>query len=131
MLLETGLRLGGFVLLSIQEHRNACSIKDKNTYRILCLGESTTQNHWPPFLQEILNQRNRGIKFSVIDKGLGGTNTSAILERLEINIKQYQPHMVITMMGINDYGAHMPIEYTLASVRNHFLCLTSIRCEAS
>ncbi len=110
VLFEVGLRIGGFILLSLQEHRNKLSIRQKGTYRILCLGESTTVRQWPPFLKEILNQRNIGIKFVVIDKGIPGANTGFIVSQLEANLDKYQPDLVVTMMGINDYGAHMPYE---------------------
>jgi tetratricopeptide (TPR) repeat protein len=107
VLLEAGLRLGGFILLSLQEYRNNLSIKQKGAYRIFCLGESTTQNTYPPILEEILNQRNIGIKFSVIDKGISGTNTSAILNRVESYLDEYHPDMVVAMMGINDWVGHI------------------------
>jgi len=83
ILLEAGLRLGGFILLSIQEYRNLQSIKQKGTYRIMCLGESTTQGQYPQFLEQVLNQRNIGVRFSVVDKGIAGTNTPAILSQVE------------------------------------------------
>lgn len=102
IILEAGLRLGGFILLFLQENKNRTSFKQKDAFRIMCLGESTTQRQWPLFLEEILNQSNIGIKFSVIDKGIAGTNTSNILNGLEPNLNTYQPDMVITMMGIND-----------------------------
>jgi tetratricopeptide (TPR) repeat protein len=104
VLLESALRLGGFIHLSIQEHRNLKAIKEKGEYRILCLGESTTMGQWPPFLEKILNKQDIGIKFAVIDKGLAGTNTGRILADLELNLNKYQPDMVITMMGANDEG---------------------------
>jgi len=104
VLLEVSLRLGGFILLSIQEHRNLQSIKQKGVYHILCLGESTTQGQYSPYLEEILNKRNIEIKFSVIDKGLMCTNTVAILLELEKNLDKYQPDIVVTMMGCNDEG---------------------------
>ncbi|MCX5694676.1 MAG: tetratricopeptide repeat protein [Candidatus Omnitrophica bacterium] len=104
MLLEASLRLGGAILLSIQEHRNLQSMKQKGAYRILCLGESTTGGQYPPFLEEMLNQRNIGIKFSVIDDGTAGFNTKTILQKLEGNLDKYKPQMVIAMMGINDGG---------------------------
>jgi tetratricopeptide (TPR) repeat protein len=110
ILLEVGLRLGGFILLSTQERRNLQSLKQKGTYRILCLGESTTQGQYPPFLEEALNQRNIGVRFSVIDKGRSGTNTSAILGQVESYINEYHPDMVVTMMGINDWAVHIPLE---------------------
>jgi len=110
VLLEAGLRLGGFILLSLQEYRNTLSIRQKGAYRILCLGESTTRGQWPPHLQEILDQRNRGIKFSVIDKGIVGSNTPAILSQVESYLDRYHPDMVVAMMGINDQGKHIPYE---------------------
>ena len=102
MLLEISLRLGGFILLSIQERRNLQSLKQKSTYRIFCLGESTTGGQYPPFLEEILNQRNIGIKFSVVDDGTAGLNTATIMSKLERNLDKFEPQMVIAMMGIND-----------------------------
>ena len=110
ILIEVGLRLGGFVVLSSQEIRNRVSLMRRGEYRILCLGESTTQGQYPSFLEEILNQRNVGIKFSVIDKGIRGTNTQVIVSRLESYLDTYHPDMVITMMGINDWGPHIPHE---------------------
>lgn len=108
LLLEFSLRLGGWVLLSLQEYKNRAELKEKSAFRILCLGESTTfgfADSYPSQLQEILNQRNLGIKFSVINKGLPATTTSAIRAQLPENLKQYQPDMVITMIGINDSGS--------------------------
>lgn len=115
ILLEIGLRIGGFVLLSLQDYRNSQGMQQKGAYRIMCLGESTTQDQYPVFLEEILNQCNTGIKFSVIDKGLDGTTTSAILERLNYDLDKYRPDMVVAMMGINDWGVHIPYETATAS----------------
>lgn len=121
VLLEVGLRLGGFILLSIQEYRNIGSLKQKGAYRIMCLGESTTAGQYPSFLEEIFNQRNIGIKFSVIDKGVPATNTSKILRQLESNIAKYHPDMVIAMMGVNHAGKHLPFEpVTSSKIRDFF-----------
>lgn len=100
--LELGLRLGSLLLISFQEYSNRISFYKKGTYRIMCLGESTTLRQYPPFLEDILNQCNIGIKFSVIDKGVIETNTAAILLSLEENLNKYKPDMVVTMMGEND-----------------------------
>ena len=104
VLLEMGLRLGGFLLLSFQEYENLQSIKQKGAYRILCIGESTTQGEYPKPLERILNQRNIGVRFSTIDKGKGATTTITLLEEIESNLAEYHPDMVIAMMGINDKG---------------------------
>jgi tetratricopeptide (TPR) repeat protein len=102
LLLEGILRLGGSVYLYLQERRNQQSLASKGEYRILCLGESTTSKQWPPLLEEILNERDIGIRFSVIDKGIPTTNSAAIVAHVPGYIEKYSPHLVIAMMGIND-----------------------------
>jgi hypothetical protein len=121
VLLETGLRLGGFILTSIQEHRNLQSIKQKGAYRILCLGESTTQGQYPQFLEADLNRRNTGVHFSVIDEGRIGTTTTAILNQIEAYLVKYHPDMVVTMMGVNDWGEHIPFETATTSKGIQFI----------
>lgn len=37
ILLELGLRIAGFAFFSLQERQNLASIKQKGTYRIMCL----------------------------------------------------------------------------------------------
>ena len=104
VLLEAGLRLSGFILSSIQEYGNLRSIKQKGVYRILCLGESTTERQYPQFLEQVLNQRNIGVRFSVIDKGKSNTNTVFILNQIKSYLAKYHPDMVVAMMGCNDKG---------------------------
>ncbi|MDD5129755.1 MAG: tetratricopeptide repeat protein [Candidatus Omnitrophica bacterium] len=119
--LEAGLRLGGAILSSIQEYRNLQSIKQKGTYRILCLGESTTGGQYPRFLEEALNRSNIGIKFSVIDDGAAGFNTKTIVSKLEANLDKYKPQMVIAMMGINDGGERVFWENRVSAKALSFL----------
>lgn len=109
VLLEAGLRLGGWALLSLQEYRNRAAIQEKGTYRIMCLGESTTFNQWPPILREILNRNDLGIRFSVIDKGCPGIDTVNILKYVENHLDEYNPDMVVAMMGINDTESELVI----------------------
>jgi tetratricopeptide (TPR) repeat protein len=107
IMLEIGLRLGRFIILSLQEYRNRVSFKQKGEYRILCLGESTTERRYPSLLKEVLNQRNIGIKFSVINKGICAATTGILLSHLEGNLDKYTPNMVIAMMGINEQSIYM------------------------
>jgi len=113
--LEVGLRLSGFVLLSVQEYRNRQTMSQKGVYRIMCLGESTTQNQYPRFLEGVLNRRNIGVRFSVADAGRGGANTSFILSQVESYLNEYHPNLVVAMMGINDHGKHIPYEAVATS----------------
>ncbi|MCP4648488.1 MAG: tetratricopeptide repeat protein [PVC group bacterium] len=106
-ILEFGLRIGGQIFLSLQEHRNEISLKQKDSCRILCLGESTTalggNYSYPRQLEKILNQsKDINKKFTVINKGIPAINTGLLLLQLQDNLDKYKPDIVITMIGIND-----------------------------
>ena len=121
-ILEVGLRLAGFTLAALQENRNRISLRKGGDYRILCLGESTTEGQYPSFLEASLNQNGGGMKFTVLDKGKGGTNTLSILGHAEAYLDQYHPDMVVAMMGINDGDVpHLPYENPSASAATLFL----------
>lgn len=105
VLMEAGLRLFGLMFVSWQERLNRDSVNKPGGYRIMCLGESTTaggKSSYPSQLEEILNSRNIGIKFSVINKGAVGINSASILSQLEDNLDKYKPDMVTAMIGDND-----------------------------
>ncbi len=101
LVIEFGLRIAGGISLAGQTIRNRRA-SEKGAYRILCLGESTTQNQWPPLLEYELNQSGLGNHFKVIDKGRSGTYTGNILSQLDGYLESFQPQMVVVMMGIND-----------------------------
>ncbi|MFH0753817.1 MAG: tetratricopeptide repeat protein [Candidatus Omnitrophota bacterium] len=111
--LEAGLRLASFGLAAWHEYQVNAALKVKADIRILCLGESTTREQYPRYLQEYL-RNSQGIKFTVIDEGISGTNSNIIVSLLGKNIDKYKPDFVVTMIGVNDYGGHMP--YTAASM---------------
>jgi tetratricopeptide (TPR) repeat protein len=102
VLTEILIRVGGVVFSFRQEYTNRASVMKKGSYTIMCLGESTTALQYPGPLEDVLNKRNIGIRFSVIDKGIVGTNTSIILSQLRQNLDIYKPDMVILMAGSND-----------------------------
>ena len=106
ILLEAGLRTAGFVVLYFQERDNRQSLREKTDYVILCLGESTTaiggENSYPRQLEKMLNERNPGKKVSVVNKGVIGSNTTSLVARLPEYLAEYDPDLVITMMGINE-----------------------------
>lgn len=103
--IEMILRLSGCIVLWFREYRNKIG-SGKDTYLIMCLGESTTAcggKHSYPFqLEDILNTNSKEKKFKVINKGIDGIESPDILAKCKENIKMYQPDMVIAMMGIND-----------------------------
>ena len=117
IIIELGLRIGGRAFFYSQELRNQTSLKQKGEYRILCLGESTTafggKYSWPAQLEKILNDRNVGVRFKIINKGIPGCDSSVQLSHLNNNLKMYSPNLVVAMLGINDgrgvfdYSANM------------------------
>jgi len=112
LILEAGLRLGGWFFFQLQEHRNKLSIRREGTYRILCLGDSMTavggETSYPRQLEKVLNQRSNAAEFSVINKGAPGVDSGFIMRHLEDNLNKYAPDMVIVMMGCTDTGAILP-----------------------
>ncbi len=106
LLLEASLRVTGFALRGWQAQGNLAAMRQKGAYRIMCIGESTTRWQYPQALERILNARDVGIKFSVIDRGVAGATTSVLLSGLESDLDRYQPDMVVAMMGINDQGGY-------------------------
>ena len=102
IILEIELSATGFVLYSLQREGNNIA-EDKNEYRILSLGESTTadlfngESSWPTELERILNNRSSVIKFEVFNEGISGTTSPRILNELEKNLHKYKPGMIIVM----------------------------------
>ncbi len=110
ILITEGLfRIEADVFRAAAKFRNERQLRSGSDYTILCLGESTTAApsvndgiSWPWHLSQILNRPGAALKFAVVNEGLPAANTQYIREHLEENLKRYRPHMVVTMMGIND-----------------------------
>ena len=107
-MLEAGIRLAGFSYLSVQEYRNRRALAGDGEVRILCLGDSMTEGQYPRPLEEILNARLDGKRVAVFDEGRIGTESGYVVSILEDRLDKYDPHIVIIMMGFNDYGDKLP-----------------------
>ncbi|MFA5356953.1 MAG: tetratricopeptide repeat protein, partial [Candidatus Omnitrophota bacterium] len=108
VLFEIMLRIGGAAFTYLQERRNTVSIMRRGDCRILCMGDSMTAGQYPHLLEEILNARVPGIKFSVIDRANVGTTSEFITARLDEDTDRYSPNMVIVMTGFNDDKKLLP-----------------------
>lgn len=79
---------------------------DDDEVRILALGESTTDERfakkkaWTNQLEKQL--QDKGYKVRIINVARVGSNSALLLSRLPDQLERYRPHIVITMMGIND-----------------------------
>src|SRR3989338_5320886 len=106
VLLEAFFRLGGFLFLHLKEQRNQQGLSQQNTFRILCIGESTTalggEQSYPSYLEKILNEKSRGPNFQVINAGTPGVGSFDILSALPGYLKEYRPNLVVSMIGINE-----------------------------
>lgn len=79
------------------------------SFRILCLGESTTaaallgeDRSWPGLLERLLNSRYATRRITVINRGKVGTNSGFVLAQLPRYLEEDKPDLVISMLGIND-----------------------------
>lgn len=78
--------------------------KPKDTYRIICLGDSTTANEdWVRFLEGLLNQNSPATKFEVWNCGVTGYNLIQYCRALQEKWLKYDPDMVIIGFCLNDF----------------------------
>jgi len=114
VVLEAALRIAGFIQVYSRDHINRLKLNKKNTHIILCIGESTTylgeENSYPNQLEQILNKNSKSKKFIVINKGLPGIGTGYILENVNNWIKEYNPDIIVAMMGVNDHNTLIPVD---------------------
>ena len=102
LLLEAALQLTGIAMKFAKRAEVRRALAYKGEITILCIGESTTDGQWPRFLKAALTAAGVEKEITVIDKGVGGTYTGAILRNFPLWIKEYKPDIVVAMMGIND-----------------------------
>lgn len=107
--IEAVLQALGMVYSLQKSHRNKAGKDGGEVYKILCLGDSMTDEQYPWQLEEVLNARHVGVKFKVIDEGHGGTNSDFILINLKKYLEEYYPDMVVTMTGVTDIGKDLVV----------------------
>lgn len=106
--IEIGMRIIGYSLYAIHNFHDVEI--DRSSFRILAIGESTTDDFWagkppgpwPRQLETML--KAKGQKVQVFNEGHAGYKTQLLLSKIDHWIEQYRPHVVISMMGVNDSG---------------------------
>ena len=80
--------------------------------RVAAFGESTTYVGgdwaWPAQLQGQLQEALPGTRVAVYNCGAPGVNTNYLVGHLDEQVRQLQPHFVVSMMGANDSGKQIP-----------------------
>jgi len=84
--------------------------KQKNEFRILALGGSTTFQPWPHLLSQLLNQRSKTKEFVAINAGTGGYTSQENVVDLVTSGLSYRPDMIIAYLPVNDiyWAAYYP-----------------------
>ncbi len=104
--------------------------KSAGTYRIFCIGGSTTFGHavsddgtWPAVLEERLAKKHPERKFEVVNAGVPGYTSFENLIDWETRIAEMEPDAIVIYQGINEllYFANYSPQRTLAQLRpvNH------------
>lgn len=103
------ISLWAFSAVSLIMRHNSMNIPargDNGSFRIMCIGESTTAMggpySYPAQLEQVLNASSTNMSFTVINNGLIASNSSNIAAKLENDIERYHPDMILAMIGIND-----------------------------
>ncbi|HCH66099.1 MAG TPA: hypothetical protein DFR83_25070, partial [Deltaproteobacteria bacterium] len=142
LLLEILLVVGQSAFIRMQAQRNMDAVKGTaNEVRILTIGESTTavagdgktrllvpQTAYPKQLETILTARAPEVDWTVLNYGMMGGTTPAVLELAEPAIERFEPHIIIAMMGIKDtpdhrFPAAAELPWPLSSLRTTELLL--------
>ncbi len=95
--------------------------KDAGTFRILCLGGSTTQSddlapedRYPAVLQAILEKEYPSRKFEVFNAGQAFYTTKHSLIGYATYYRRWKPDLILILHGINDlYRSFSPPDYAL------------------
>lgn len=121
ILLELILRLVGVVHTS--SHKRAVLTKEVGDFVILCVGDSFTEgigatanNDYPSQLQLLLQQRFPNKVVRVVNRGVGGFNTSMVMSRMDKLLQEVLPDLVIVLVGSNNrwnvYGYSQYLDQT-------------------
>jgi lysophospholipase L1-like esterase len=120
MTLENSQSAGNVsLLMNIEGFRdyNYSIGKSNNTFRIIALGDSFTEDpwvtvndSWPKKLERKLNQLKISTKFEVLNFGMNGANTLDELKIFEENALKYNPDMVILLFYQNDFEDKIQIK---------------------
>ncbi|MBR3628840.1 MAG: hypothetical protein IKN42_08385 [Elusimicrobia bacterium] len=131
--LEIFLQTTSFAIENIRKYNNykqqKLSLRKKDKITILCIGESTTHRQYPIQLDKYL-EKNSDKNFNIIDCGIPATSIKILFSKLDEQIRDYIPDIVISMMGINDSiksnGEQIYNKYKLKSIELFLLIFKNL-----
>ncbi len=104
------IALAGIVLIGcpLDADGPASSARSKAAIRIVALGDSTTEAGWEGNAKSVYPERleaaleARGIDVEMINAGISNTTSRQAVERLDSDVRRFDPDYVIIQFGIND-----------------------------
>lgn len=104
------------------------SKKDSTTFRVLCLGGSTTRNErldtmerYPSVLHQILNKKFPNRKVEVVNAGMDWYTSKHTNINYTLYARGFQPDVVVVMHGINDlYRSFSPKSLAVGDYQNDY-----------
>ena len=89
------------------------------TVRIVCFGDSITgvyyhpggRRAWPEMLGLALRRLYPAAQLEIVNAGLSGDTTVGALARMEAEVLQHRPQLVVVMFGMNDVTGVPPETY--------------------
>lgn len=117
----SGVKTRGWELSTNEQgfrNRNVAVPKPAGTFRILCIGGSTTEEGpsldrtYPAFLEQQLKGAFPGKNIEVVNAGVSGMTTRKHLARLA-DYFALEPDLMILYEGVNDAALDLPIEWHL------------------
>jgi len=104
------LALAALILVGcrLDSEKPAPKTRGKKAIRIVALGDSTTEAGWEGNATSVYPERleaaleARGIEVEMINAGISNTTSKQAVERLDSDVRRFDPDYVIIQFGIND-----------------------------
>ena len=95
--------------------------KNKDEFRILTLGGSTTAKGYPGILQKILQKKYPSLKITVLNAGVLWYTTEHSLINYVTYCREFKPDLTIIMHAINDlYRSFSPSNYAIGDYNDRY-----------
>jgi lysophospholipase L1-like esterase len=108
LVIEVGLQLASLVARPLLARKSARDAS-RDTITILCVGDSHTygaklpdEESYPSQLRVLLGESYPEWGFNVVNLGFPGVNSAFVANRLESQILQIRPHLVMVSAGANN-----------------------------
>lgn len=111
-------------------------VKSPRTFRVLCLGESTTagfpfesQVPFPAQLREILARAYPRLRIEVLNAGMSAISSYVVLDILPDLLSVTRPDVVVAYLGHNEFYGVYGSGSTLFPGKQHFFVVSMLRLQ--